>query len=86
MRIRSATELGHLSRERRTQRGLTQAQLAQLVGVSRKWIIDLEAGKRTADLSLVLRTLNVLGLELDVRDRPESSALAAVVDHPRRSP
>lgn len=51
------------------RRALTQAHLAAQVGVSRKWIIDLEAGKRTTDLSLVLRTLNVLGIELDAHSR-----------------
>ncbi|HET7630888.1 MAG TPA: helix-turn-helix domain-containing protein [Gemmatimonadaceae bacterium] len=81
MRIRSATELGHLAREARRSQGLTQAQLAARVGASRKWIIDLEGGKRTADLSLVLRTLNILGLDLDVtpRTRSRPSVLDAIV-------
>lgn len=69
MIIRSTHELGHLVRDSRLRRGVTQAHLATQVGVSRKWIIDLEAGKRTTDLSLVLRTLNALGIELDARDR-----------------
>jgi HTH-type transcriptional regulator/antitoxin HipB len=69
MVIKSSAELGHLVRDFRTRRGLTQARLAADVGVSRKWLIDLEAGKRTADLSLVLRTLNVLGVELDAKGR-----------------
>jgi HTH-type transcriptional regulator / antitoxin HipB len=84
MRVRSAAELGHLARDRRRGQRLTQAQLAERVGVSRKWIIDLERGKRTADLSLVLRTLNVLGLELDVGHRSHSSDLDAVVGADRR--
>ena len=73
MIIKSPAELGHLVRDHRTRRGLTQAALADQVGVSRKWLIDLEAGKRTADLSRVLRTLNVLGIELDARSRTTSS-------------
>jgi len=79
MIVRSATELGHLARDRRRELALTQAELAGRVGVSRKWIIDLEAGKRTADLSLVLRTLNVLGMEIDVR-APSTGPGASVVD------
>lgn len=94
MLIRSARELGHLARDARTAGRLTQAQLAERVGVSRKWIIDLESGKRAADLSLVLRTLNVLGFELDVRHRAigaEAGAptgIDAVVEasRPRRPP
>jgi HTH-type transcriptional regulator/antitoxin HipB len=69
MIVKSPADLGHLVRDFRIQRGLTQAALADEVGASRKWLIDLEAGKRTADLSLVLRTLNVLGIELDARSR-----------------
>ena len=71
--VKSPSDLGHIVRDCRTRRGLTQAYLADQVGVSRKWLIDLEGGKRTADLSLVLRTLNVLGIELDARDRISGS-------------
>lgn len=69
MLVRNTKELGLLIRDYRRRRNLTQADLAHQTGVSRKWIIDLEAGKRTTDLSLVLQTLNVLGIELDARDR-----------------
>lgn len=69
MIIRTTKELGQLLRDHRSRRGLTQAQLADLVGVSRKWIIDLEGGKRTTDLSLVLLTINALELELDAHPR-----------------
>jgi DNA-binding XRE family transcriptional regulator len=59
---------------------MTQADLASAVGVSRKWIIDLEAGKSTADLSLVLRTLRALGVELDARDRVRPSSEKGEID------
>ena len=77
MLVRSAMELGHLVRERRQARHLTQAGLANIVGVSRKWIVGLEAGKRTSDLSLVLRTLNAIGLGVDVRERAGGAARGA---------
>ncbi len=80
MIIRTPRELGHLVRDARTRRALTQAQLADEVGVSRKWIIDLEAGKRTTDLSLVLRTLNALQLTLDVNDGARQRAKRAISD------
>ena len=69
MIIRTAKELGQLIRDQRSRKDLTQAQLADLVGVSRKWIIDFESGKRTTDLSLVLLTINALELELDAHVR-----------------
>lgn len=90
MLLRTAAELGQLARDRRLALGLTQAALSVRVGVSRKWIVDLEAGKRAADLSLVLRTLNVLGLDLDVRPRDaraapaRTSALDDLIDASRR--
>ena len=80
MIIRTPRELGHLVRDARTRRALTQAQLADEVGVSRKWIIDLEAGKRTTDLSLVLRTLNALQLALAITDGPQRRTKRALVD------
>lgn len=67
MIIRTTKDLAHLIRDQRSRRKLTQANLAELVGVSRKWIVDLEGGKRTADLSLVLRTLKALGVDLDIK-------------------
>lgn len=69
MVIRTTKDLAHLIRDQRLRRALTQADLAHLVGVSRKWVVDLEAGKRTPDISLVLLTIRTLGLELSVRDR-----------------
>ncbi len=90
MIVRTPNELGLLVRDARTQRRLTQADLAAQVGASRKWIIDLEAGKQTTDLSLVLRTLNVLGIELDARIRPPGEVknkavdIDAIVDAARR--
>ena len=90
MLLRTAAELGQLARDRRLALGLTQAALSVRVGVSRKWIVDLEAGKRAADLSLVLRALNVLGLDLDVRPRDardapaRTSALDDLIDASRR--
>ena len=78
MIIRATKDLGRLIRERRRLKGLTQAQLAVSVGASRKWIVELEAGKRTAELSLALRTLNALGLLVDVRERTNRDATEAI--------
>jgi HTH-type transcriptional regulator/antitoxin HipB len=80
MIVRTATDLANLVRDYRRRQGLTQAALAARVGASRKWMIDLEAGKRTADLSLVLRTLNALGLELSIRQRAARPSRSGEVD------
>lgn len=91
MIIRNPKDLGYLIKESRQKRGLTQAQLASHVGASRKWVIDLEAGKRTSDLSLVLRTLNAVGLDLEamertkrIRDRFDINAIVDAAKRGRR--
>jgi y4mF family transcriptional regulator len=90
MLIRTTRDLGHLIRDRRSRMGLTQAALADVVGVSRKWIVELEAGKRSADISLILRTLRALGMDLDVRDRstkPQTGGvdLDRIIERSKRS-
>jgi DNA-binding XRE family transcriptional regulator len=45
---------------------MTQADLALAAGVSRRWIVDLEAGKPRAELALVLAVLDALGTPLTV--------------------
>lgn len=74
MILRTAYELGQFVRDQRMAQGLTQAQLAEMTGVSRKWLIDLEGGKRTTDLSLVLRTMNALDIELEARSRQSADS------------
>jgi HTH-type transcriptional regulator/antitoxin HipB len=64
MLLRTPTDLGSAIRERRRQLNLDQSDLAKQVGVSRKWVIDVEKGKARAEIGLVLRTLDVLGIRL----------------------
>ena len=73
MRIRNAKEIGALVRENRLKLKLSQAQLAERVDVSRLWIVHLEKGKSTAQLDLVLRTLDILGLSLEIGGKISAS-------------
>ena len=73
MRIRNAKEIGALVRENRLKLKLSQAQLAERVHVSRLWIVHLEKGKSTAQLALVLRTLDTLGLSLEIGGKISAS-------------
>jgi len=91
MLIRTTRNLAHLIRDRRTRLALTQANLAELAGVSRKWIVDLEAGRRTGDISLILRTLRALDLDIEVRDRVKRARssdidLDEIIDRSKRTP
>lgn len=75
MIIRTPADLGAAIRAGRRAMGLDQAGLAARVGVQRQWIIKIESGKSTAEVGLVLRTLNALGLRIDVGeslDKPAS--------------
>jgi HTH-type transcriptional regulator / antitoxin HipB len=75
MLIRTPADLGAAIRAGRRAVGLDQAGLAARVGVQRQWIIKIESGKPTAEVGLVLRTLNALGLQVDVGeflDKPTS--------------
>lgn len=64
MRIEDDAELGELVRKRRRELRLSQAALAEQVGVSRQWLVEVEKGKPRAEIGLVLRTLHMLGVKL----------------------
>ena len=65
MQVKTTNDIGSLIRDRRSQLAWSQEDLASRVGVSRLWIVQLEKGKPTAQIGLVLRTLKELGLTLD---------------------
>ncbi|MFT3816858.1 MAG: helix-turn-helix domain-containing protein [Rubrivivax sp.] len=62
-------DIGHAVRVRRTELGLSQAQLAQLSGLSRQTLVDLENGS-LSDLGVnrVGQVMAVLGLDTPVPD------------------
>jgi HTH-type transcriptional regulator / antitoxin HipB len=65
MRVRTPIDLGAVIRDRRTKLDLDQKALADMVGVSRQWIVAMEKGKPRAEIGLVLRALAALGIDLD---------------------
>ena len=73
MLIRSPKALGALIRKRRSELGIDQAELASRAGTTRHWIMDVEKGKPTVELVRVLRTLEALELEIEVRPRSNRS-------------
>jgi HTH-type transcriptional regulator/antitoxin HipB len=78
MRVRSIRDLAATVRGRRTDLGLSQAELARRAGVSRKWISEFEAGKPTAEIGLVLRALDELRLVLDLTSGEDAAPSRAV--------
>ncbi len=65
MRIKTVGTLGELVRDQRKQRGWSQSQLAEKVGVSRLWVGQFENGKESVELGLVLKALRALDLSLE---------------------
>jgi HTH-type transcriptional regulator / antitoxin HipB len=60
---------GKLAGEVRARRGqlrLRQEELADLAGVSERFVYALENGKKTVQLDKVLAVLNALGLHLEL--------------------
>lgn len=53
-------------RARRAQLRLRQEDLADLAGVSERFVYALESGKQTLQLNKVLAVLNALGLHLEI--------------------
>lgn len=69
MFVQTAEDLGRLIREARLRRGLSQAALAARFGTTQSWVSEVENGKDTAELGMILKALAQLGLALDVMDR-----------------
>jgi HTH-type transcriptional regulator / antitoxin HipB len=78
MRIRTPTDLGALIRDRRIKLGLDQRSLASKVGVSRQWIVEVEKGKPRAEIGLLLRTIDALGIQLAAEKEPPGKPKDAV--------
>ena len=67
--IRSVGELGDFVLSRRKARKLSQQEFADLAGVGRRFVSELESGKPTAEIGKVLQVLQALGIDMIVKDR-----------------
>lgn len=61
-----ALRLGEQLRQRRLNRGLTQARLAALAGITRQKVIAIEKGELTVGMSAYARALGALDCEFSV--------------------
>jgi HTH-type transcriptional regulator / antitoxin HipB len=71
--LRGAEQLGRVIRLKRREKNLSQAALAELLGVERKWVLRLEAGNAKAELGLVLRALKALDIRASLSDSDRPS-------------
>jgi y4mF family transcriptional regulator len=67
--VKSVGDLGAFIRKIRKERGITQQQLADLSGVGRRFLRELESGKPTLEIGRVLQVTAALGIDLTGRIR-----------------
>ncbi len=79
--VNSIRDLAGAARGRRLDLGLSQTDLAARARVSRQWISEFESGKPTAELGLVLRLVDALGLRLSLKEGDRGAG-----DQPARDP
>ncbi len=83
--LHTPTDTGLLIKAKRKQLGLGQADLADRIGVSRRWLSQVEGGKSGASIGLIMRTLAVLGITLvahDESDMLKKEATAPTIQSP----
>ena len=65
-RTLNTAEIGDIVRNTRKAAGLRQDELAGAAGVGLRFIVDLEAGKPTAQIGKALQVLAALGCIIDI--------------------
>jgi transcriptional regulator with XRE-family HTH domain len=65
-RIYTPASIGNAIRHYRAAAGLTQAQLAEMSGLQRSYLSELEGGKETEQLKRILRVLRQLGVRMTI--------------------
>ncbi len=63
-RIYTPASLGDAIRHYRNEAGLTQAQLADLAGLQRSYLSELESGKETEQVKRLFHVLRQLGVRM----------------------
>ncbi len=66
-RVYTAASVGQAIRHYRLQAGLTQAQLADTVGISSSYLSRLEHGQETEQLRRIVAILKQLGVRMTVQ-------------------
>ena len=65
-RTLTPVEIGEIVRSTRKVTGLRQDELAGAAGVGLRFIVDLEAGKPTAQIGKALQVLQALGCAIEI--------------------
>ncbi|WP_042083178.1 helix-turn-helix transcriptional regulator [Iodidimonas nitroreducens] len=71
----TTADIGDIVRTTRKAAGLRQDELAGAAGVGLRFIVDLEAGKPTAQIGKALLVLAALGCSLDIIPPPNTKGV-----------
>jgi HTH-type transcriptional regulator / antitoxin HipB len=66
-KMKNVKELGNLIRENRKNAGLSQIELAQLAGIGKTSVFDIEKGKESVKLKTLIAVLKVLNIEVIIK-------------------
>jgi len=69
MRLSNVEAFGQRIRDRRQQLGFSQSALADVVGVNRRVIGELERGKPSVQLNIAFRVAEAVGLDVTLSER-----------------
>ena len=76
MIVMDIAEYARLIKDERQRQGISQTDMAQRLGVSRRWLIEFEPARvPNPEFSTILSALTELGLSLDVRKTPQPAEL-----------
>ena len=76
MIVMDIAEYARLIKDERQRQGISQTDMAQRLGVSRRWLIEFEHARVPNPVfSTLLSALTELGLSLDVRKTPQPAEL-----------
>lgn len=78
MLLNAAADFAKFVRSYRLHANLTQAEFAQRVGMSRRWVQSLEAGILEPSLSATLQVATALGFETVLREPPQHPEIDAM--------
>ena len=74
-KITSSYTLGHVIQQSRMQQGFSQRELAKMLGVSQKWVWEMEQGKPGLLMDRLFKILQVnditLTAEFEAKDVPD---------------
>lgn len=85
VKIKSAQQVGKIVRHHRRRSGLSQRRLAELAGIGKTSVFDIEKGKATVRLATLAAVLRVLNIDL-VMESPLMGELSGPTIGPAETP